>query len=361
MEKKSFQYMEKYNTEYKDYSEYIAIMVSTDRGIFNEKSAVRMRMLEQAKLYKELHIIIFSTNLYKKLKISENCYIYSTNSISRLTYILGAYKTGKEILIKRKNFNNNNNPILITCQDPFETGFVGKLLLNKAKKINNNSELILQIHTDLFSPYFIKHSILNKIRLNISKFTLKKSSYIRVVSNKIANSLVVRGIDKDKIIIKPIDISFDVLKNGIPNFDLHRKFSQFRKIVLIVSRLESEKNIDGAIRAFALVLKQIPDAGIIIVGSGRDMSKLKKLVYQLNIENSVIFEGWQTDIVSYYKGCDLLLVTSWYEGYGMTLKEAQVSGCKIVSTDVGIAKDVGADIVDWNYVSISEGLIRNLK
>jgi len=345
--------MKNYNSEYKDYSKYIAIMISTDRSIFNEKSAVRARMIEYSKLYKELHIIIFSTKKYELIEISENCNVYSTNSLSRFLYTFNAYKIGKGIM---REIDNSDN-VLITCQDPFETGFVGKRLI----KLNKKAELLLQIHTDLFSPYFIKYSFLNKIRLYISKITLPYANTIRVVSNKIADSLIKNGIDENKIIVKPIDINADLIKNGIPSFNLHEKFSKFNKIILMVSRLEFEKNIEMALKAMKIVLQQFPDSGLIIVGSGGEMYNLKKLAYNLKIEASIVFVGWQTDLIPYYKGCDLFLNTSFYEGYGMTLKEAQIAECKIVSTDVGIAREIGAKIVDWDEGDIARGVIDVLK
>jgi glycosyltransferase involved in cell wall biosynthesis len=85
------------------------------------------------------------------------------------------------------------------------------------------------------------------------------------------------------------------------------------------------------------------------------------MVYRLNLSEKVLFEGWKTDTVSYYKGSDALLVTSWYEGYGMVFKEAEAAGLKIVSTDVGIAKEIGARIVDWSPEKIAEGIIEVLK
>ncbi len=345
--------MENYNTDYKDYSDYIAVMISTDRGIFNERSAVRARMAEYAKKYKELHIVIFSKQKHDPQEISDNCYAYSTNSFLKILYLPDAYFLGKRII----KLVNNDDKLLITCQDPFETGLVGKMLLG----LNKNSELLLQIHTDLFSPYFSLHTYLNKIRLLISKFTLPKAHTIRVVSRKIADSLVSNGIDKNKIIVKPIDIDVELFKNGLARFSLRGKYKQFTKIILMVSRLESEKNIDGAIRAFAIAKQELPDLGIVIVGSGREMDNLKKLAYDLGVLDSVIFEGWQNDLVSYYRGADVLLVTSWYEGYGVVFKEAQAAKCRIISTDVGIAKDVGAVITAWDERDIADKIIKLLK
>ena len=116
-----------------------------------------------------------------------------------------------------------------------------------------------------------------------------------------------------------------------------------------------------AIKAMKIVNTKIPDLGLIIVGSGSLANKLKKLAYNLNIASQVVFVGWQTDLIPYYKGCDILLVTSWYEGYGMVFKEGQSVGCKIVSTDVGIAREVGAEIVGWKVEEVAGKLVENLK
>lgn len=350
--------MKKYNTEYKDYSDRVAIMVSTDRLIFNEKSAVHARMVEHAKLYKELHIIVFSTKRFESIEISENCDAHATNSLIRWNYVKDGVRIGKKII---KGIANAQ-PILITCQDPFETALVGKSL----SQIRKDVELLLQIHTDLFSPYFTDkrigwtHALLNKIRLFISQFTLPHAQVIRVVSEKIADSLVQKGIDSNKIIVKPIDTNVDYIKDTAPSFSLREKFPHYSKIILMVSRLESEKNIEMAIQAMKIVCAQIPSAGLVIVGSGSKMYSLKKLAYRLKIEPSTAFLGWQTDLIPYYEGCDMLLVTSWYEGYGMVLKEAQSAGCKIVSTDVGIAREVGAEIVEHTPESIANGIIKKL-
>ncbi len=347
--------MQKYKTEYKDYSKYVAIMISTDRQIFIDKSAARVRMTEYTKLYKELHIIVLSNKKFEKIDVSSQFTISSTNSSLRWNYVKDAREVGKKIV---KNINKEI-PILITCQDPFETALVGKCLAS----LRTDSELLLQIHTDLFSPYFIDkrigfiNSFLNRIRLFISRSTLNQAQVIRVVSEKIADSLVEKSIDSEKIIVKPIEVNVDYIKNSEPSFDLRKKFSQFKKIVVMVSRIESEKNIDMALRAMKIVKQSIPDSGLVIVGSGSLVPRLKKQTYSLGINSSVVFTGWQGDLVPYYKAADVFLVTSWFEGYGMVFKEAQAASCKIVSTDVGIARDVGARIVDWKVEDIARGIV----
>lgn len=340
-----------YSTEYKDYSTHSAIMISTDRKIFDEKSAVHARMIEQSKLYKRLYIVIFSTEQLSPLEIGENLIIYSTGSYSRLFYVFDAYRHVRNIL--------NTYPqehFLLSCQDPFETGLVGAYSASHYK----NVELLLQIHTDLYSPYFTRRSLLNSIRLYISDLTLPHADVIRVVSKKIADSLVLRGYEQHKIILKPIHVPVRPTTISSSNLDLRKKFPKFKKIVLIMSRLESEKGIDVALRAFSLVSQKIDGLGLVIVGTGRKMNSLKSLARKLEISHKVAFEGWQNDTGVYYQSSDVLLVTSWYEGYGMVFKEASSYNLPIVSTDVGIARDVGARIVRHDVSSIARGLLATL-
>jgi 1,2-diacylglycerol 3-alpha-glucosyltransferase len=164
-------------------------------------------------------------------------------------------------------------------------------------------------------------------------------------------------IEPSRIEVRPIKVDVEKFKNPVITIDLRKKYSQFSKIVLMISRLEPEKNMIMALEAFKKVIEKIPTAGLVIVGKGNEENVLIQKAIQLGIQKSVIFEGWQNDTPSYYKTADLFLSTSWYEGYGVTFAEAQAAGTKIVSTDVGIAREIGATIVDWKPESIASGII----
>src|SRR3989344_7606147 len=95
------------------------LMISTDRKIFEDGSAVRARMIEYGKLFDELHIVVFTKrNLNVKIQISKNVFAYPTNSLSRFLYIFDAIKIGASII---KNCKLKIENCVITTQDPFET------------------------------------------------------------------------------------------------------------------------------------------------------------------------------------------------------------------------------------------------
>lgn len=339
------------------------LMISSDRKILEKGSATAQRQIEYAKNFEEVHIVVLSTKTdrfsgeeFKETSIVPNVWVYPTRSISRFMYVIDALRLGKFIAEKREITN-------ITCQDPFEIGLVGALLKNRYRLSNGASaELELQIHTDIGSSYFRNFNILNRIRTAISGYALSRADSVRVVSERI-KKYITKYLDESKIYIKPIAVDLEKIKSSPITDDIHFKYPQFSKIVLMVSRLEKEKNISMAIKAFANVKKLEENAGLVIVGEGSLKESLQRLAKSLGLSNSVIFEGWKSDtssLYSYYKTCDCFLSTSWYEGYGMSLAEASASGCKIVSTDVGIAREVGARIVGFEDEEIAKSIINTI-
>ena len=335
------------------------LMISTDRKIFEKGSAVALRQAEYAKGYEEVHIIILAPGKRERSKegkilaedsetvVSSNCWAYSTQSSLKILSPLDAIRLGRFIIEKRKITN-------ITCQDPFLTGMAGVSL-----KKQFNIPLELQLHVDIGSPYF-GYTLSNRIRKILARSYLQKADSIRVVSERIKKYLIERlGIEDSKITVRPIAANVEWIKSAPITTDLHKKYQQFDKIVMMASRLEAEKNIALAIHSWAEVLKAVPKAGLIIVGSGSLLSRLMALSSRLNLGDSVIFENWVEPgmLASYYKTADLFLSTSLYEGYGLTFVEAQAAGCPIVSTDVGIAKEKGADIVAYEPSDVARGII----
>jgi len=323
------------------------LMLSTDRKILDEGSAVRARMLEYAESFGELHILLISKRELRiknhELRINQKLFIHTISFWRAL--ISNCARLNLAQL----------NPDVVTAEDPFEIGLIGWII---AKRLG--VRLQLQIHTDFLSPYFSKFSLLNTVRVQIAKFLLPKADSIRVVSERIKQSLIRELRIKNyelRIRVLPIFVDVEKIKSAPIKVDLHRKYPQFDKIILMISRLTREKNIEMAIEAMPHVLRHYPKAGLVIVGEGPRRAKLVYRSSELGVTENIIFEEWTDDTASYYKTADLFLNTSWYEGYGMTLIEAAACGTPIVSTEVGIAREVGANIVGWNTYAIAATVV----
>lgn len=331
------------------------LMISTDRSILEDGSVARRRMIDYANAFGELHIIVTSrksqvagqmadlsdlrTNNFK-LKISDRCFVYPTHSRSKIFYIFDAVRIGSKTL---SDFRLATSESIITTQDPFETGLVGLIL---AKKYN--IPLDVQIHTDFLSPFFSRLSWLNRVRVTIASCVLRYAKSIRVVSERIRLSITQNSkfkIHNSQITVLPIYT--DILPAPISP---SRLFPRFDTVVLMTARLEPEKDVTTALRAFARAEKSVKNAGLIIAGSGSEEPKLFSKARELGISDRVMFVGWKnpTDLAMLRASADVFLSTSLYEGYGIAIVEAARSGLAIVSTDAGIAPNL-----------LSKGLLAN--
>lgn len=105
--------------------------------------------------------------------------------------------------------------------------------------------------------------------------------------------------------------------------DVHHK----ENLVIIVCRLmESMKNVTDFLRAWKMVELCHPDWKAEVVGDGKDMQMLKEQSQILDL-HSLTFVGYHSDVESYYKRAKMICVTSWYEGWGMTITEGMANGC----------------------------------
>ncbi len=296
------------------------ISLGMGQKIFEKNSAVRRRQVEYGNLFDRLHLIVFSpdSNNFEDEKLSEKVFLYPTKTKIRIFYLLDFIKIVKKIIrvSEDKNF-------VLTVQDPFETGIVGVIL-----KIILGVSLQIQLHTDFNNKYFILHSPLNFVRLILAHITLPFADSVRVVSEKVA-----KGVRELNPNVSVLPISQDL---KLANVEVKK---DFKGGLLTVCRLEKEKDIETAIRAFAKLSVSYPEATFTIVGDGSQKKSLELLAKSLGVEDRIKFVGWHNDLSSFYKEADIYISTSLFEGYGMSMVEAASYALPLVLSEAGIAEE----------------------
>lgn len=108
------------------------------------------------------------------------------------------------------------------------------------------------------------------------------------------------------------------------------------KRLLAVGRLHKIKNFKAAINVLYHLKKVIPDATLTIVGDGEEREMLEKTADELNLKDSVFFEGMVSEekVLELMLCSDILLVTSLSEAFPMVLLEAGSVGLPSIVFDV---------------------------
>ncbi len=112
------------------------------------------------------------------------------------------------------------------------------------------------------------------------------------------------------------------------------------KTIVYIGRLEKRKGVDWLILAFADLIKKMPQAHLIIAGSGLRANKLRQFVHDEKI-NNVTFSGYVSDDEKrrLLGNADLACFPSSYgEGFGIVLLEAMAMGTPVIAgNNIGYA------------------------
>jgi glycosyltransferase involved in cell wall biosynthesis len=103
--------------------------------------------------------------------------------------------------------------------------------------------------------------------------------------------------------------------------------------LITVGRLVKQKDHITLLEAFKLVLTELPDAHLFIIGIGAEEAALKKRALELGISDKIVFLGYTENPYAYVAKCDLFVLSSVYEGFGNVIVEALAAGTNVVSTD----------------------------
>lgn len=117
--------------------------------------------------------------------------------------------------------------------------------------------------------------------------------------------------------------------------DLREKLgiSNQETMLLSLSRVSYEKNIQAVLAALPAVLEENPDVKFVVAGDGPYLSDLKAQAKRLNITDAVIFTGMiaPSETALYYKAADFFISASTSETQGLTYLESLASGTPIIA------------------------------
>jgi glycosyltransferase involved in cell wall biosynthesis len=185
-------------------------------------------------------------------------------------------------------------------------------------------------------------------------FAVKQASKIIAVSEATKNDIILNyGVPADKVAVvhhgfeKNLENGSRKIKNGLPE-----------KYILFLSTLQPRKNLEGLIDAFKLMKQEHPELPHKLVVAGKPGWKFENILKKIEQNRDlVIYLNHVSDQerLVVMSGADLLVLPSFYEGFGMQILEAFDAGVPVATSNVSSMPEVaGEAAVYFNPKNIME-------
>ena len=140
------------------------------------------------------------------------------------------------------------------------------------------------------------------------------------------------------------------------------------RFLLYAASLLPHKNHERLLRAFAIVLMQIPGLRLVLIGT-RDHgeAKLRQKIQSMGLEKGVVLLGWLPfdHVPSVYRSCDVFVYPTLHEGFGLPVIEAMACGtpvvCSRIEPLIEIAGDAALLVDPHDPVAIAESITAAVK
>ena len=225
---------------------------------------------------------------------------------------------------------------IIHTQTEFSLGLLGVWIARELK-----IPVIHTYHTQ-YEDYvhYIAKGLL--IRPSMVKYLVR--GFLHDVDGVICPSEIVRDLLSDykvKVEKRVIPTGIDLAKFERPEIGpeqlrvLREKLGikEDEKMLLSLSRVSYEKNIQAVLAAFSEVLNEELKVKLVVAGDGPYLDNLKEQAFQLNIQDSVIFTGMiaPSETALYYKAADFFISASTSETQGLTYLESLASKTPVIA------------------------------
>ncbi len=218
------------------------------------------------------------------------------------------------------------------------------LLLEDINKIPFYTPLYLDLKTLVVIPHLFATTVFQEINFVLGTYiylaerplmSVYKGRHYNVISESTANDIAARGVPRKDISVihcgidrKIYAFSPDVAKYDIPT-------------VLYLGRIKKYKSIQHLIVAFHRVRQQLPNARLMVVGTGDYLPELQKLVMSLGLTGAVEFPGFvsQAEKVERMRRAHVNVLPSLKEGWGLTNIEANSVGTTVVAANTPGLRD----------------------
>ena len=185
----------------------------------------------------------------------------------------------------------------------------------------------------------------SKLVAGVARWCYRAAAAITAPSADLVSRAVRIGAPAARCHVVPYGVdpsTFTRIENAGPQLRAELGLPSDALIIFAVGRMVYKKGFEYLIRAVPAILREHPNAKVVLAGGGDLEERMKSLVKQLGVENSVIMPGWvsRDKMPLFFSGCDIFVLPSVVDQQGNvdglpnTLLEAMASARPVVATSV---------------------------
>ncbi|MFA4885954.1 MAG: glycosyltransferase [Desulfotomaculaceae bacterium] len=208
---------------------------------------------------------------------------------------------------------------------------LGRLAARQAGK----KKVITTVHSLLEKDY---PGVVSRLANSWAEWSTRGlTDHFIAVSQRLRDRLVSGGIPANGVTVIYNGVSLEEIRPSSEPGAARKKmgFLPETPLVGIVARLHSVKGHSHFLAAARNILQQRPGIRFLVVGAGPYRPVLEKMAGNFGIRDQVVFTGFMDDVYSLMADLDLLVISSLWEGFGLTAIEAMALGVPVVATEVG--------------------------
>jgi len=203
---------------------------------------------------------------------------------------------------------------------------------------------------------------------SFSRWKYRQVARFIAASGAIRDILVQDGIPAPQVEV--VHDGIDVEKvQGLPRVDLHVEFwlPHGVPVVVNVGALVGHKGQKHLLDAMPLVMREVPDTHLVILGEGELRGPLERQIKDLHLEKAVRLPGFREDVLSLMKSADLFVMSSVTEGLGSAVLDAMAMGLAVVGTQAGgipeavVHRETGLLVPPGEPKPLAAAIVRLLK
>ena len=173
-------------------------------------------------------------------------------------------------------------------------------------------------------------------------WSINNSDAVTAVSESLKSDTLEHFKIRREIIVIPNFIDFERF-NKKPREHFKKAIApNGEKILVHTSNFRKVKRVGDVIQIFNLVQKEIPSK-LLLIGDGPERSNIEKICRDLDVCEKVTFLGKQEAIEEILSVCDLFILPSEKESFGLSALEAMACEVPVICSNAGGLSEVVVD------------------